>query len=54
MNFMKIKVIFNINYITKFGEVIYVVGNNEILGNWNVEKGLRLNWNNVYKYLYLF
>jgi hypothetical protein len=44
---MKIKIKFNINYYTNFCEAIYVVGNTEALGNWDVTKGIRLEWNPV-------
>jgi len=36
-----------VNYQTKFGENLYVVGSIPELGNWNPEKGLKLNYHDV-------
>lgn len=37
-----------VNYQTKFGENLYVVGSIPELGNWNPEKGLKLNYHDGY------
>ena len=34
------KITFQINYKTKFGENLYIVGSTEELGNWETNKGL--------------
>ncbi|CAG9330356.1 unnamed protein product [Blepharisma stoltei] len=35
---------FNINYRTSFGESIWVCGNHEKLGNWDLQKAYKLEW----------
>ena len=37
---------FNINYKTKFGEEIGILGNIDYLGNWNTNKVFKLKWTN--------
>lgn len=36
---------FSIHYETQFGEKIVLVGESEELGQWDVNKGIKLNWN---------
>ena len=45
-----IKIYFTINYRTIPGENIYILGNIEELGNWNIETGCKLLWYNVREY----
>ena len=40
------KITFEINYKTKFGEEIGILGNIEYLGNWNTNKVFKLKWAN--------
>ena len=40
------KITFNINYKTKFGEEIGILGNIDYLGNWNTNKVFKLKWTN--------
>lgn len=35
---------FNLNYATSFGEKIFIVGNQEILGNWNPTRAYPMVW----------
>ena len=51
MSVFKITLFFKINFKTEFGKSIYVIGNISDLGDWKIENGIRLNWNEVY---YLF
>lgn len=43
----KYKIFFKIEYKTAFEEFLVIVGNTNDLGNWNVEKGLKLKWSKV-------
>jgi len=42
---------FTIHYDTQFGEKIVITGDQDFLGNWDVFKGLELEWNpnNIWK-----
>ena len=40
------KITFEINYKTKFGEEIGILGNIDYLGNWNTNKVFKLKWTN--------
>ncbi|EGR28804.1 hypothetical protein IMG5_168400 [Ichthyophthirius multifiliis] len=37
---------FQINYCTQFGQSVYILGNIRSLGNWQIQTGLRMEWNN--------
>ena len=45
------KIIFQIKYDTKFGEDISVIGSINELGNWDINRALKLGWNdgNIWK-----
>lgn len=47
------RVYFKIHYHTENGKALYLVGDNKQLGNWNPEKGIRLQWNEVLSPLFL-
>lgn len=46
-NFIVYTFNFNIHYKCNYGEMIFIVGNTEFLGNWNPFNGLKLEWTNV-------
>lgn len=41
----KFTIFFKVNYVAKYGESVYVLGNIPDLGRWNLSNGVRLNWN---------
>lgn len=43
----RFKVFFEMQYNTAYGEFLVVVGNTKDLGQWNVAKGVRLDWTHV-------
>ena len=44
---LKYHISFQIHYKTLYDQMIVLVGNNSQLGNWDVNKGLRLDWTQV-------
>ena len=42
-----LKIYFTINYRTTMGEDLYILGNINELGNWDINAGFKLLWNNV-------
>jgi len=44
MCLLTFSITFNLNFRCNYGNTIYVVGNTEALGNWDANKGLKLNW----------
>jgi hypothetical protein len=45
------KITFHINYITKFGEEVGILGNLNIFGNWKKDKIFYLNWHEGHKWI---
>lgn len=50
MEIANVSVDFCIQYFTRPGQDIYVLGNCNELGHWNVEKGVKLTWNNNHQW----
>ena len=40
----RIKIYFKVHKKVKFGEGIFIIGNNKIFDNWNLNKAKRLNY----------
>lgn len=38
---------FKINYLTEYGLAVFVTGSPKFLGEWDVRRAVRLNWNKV-------
>ena len=43
---------FSINYCTQPGQDVYVLGNCPELGNWKLDEGLKLSWNDVILFIH--
>ena len=41
------KINFQIKYDTKFGEDLAIIGSIKELGNWQIDKALKMGWNNL-------
>ena len=49
----KYRVFFELHYKASFGQFLVLVGNCKELGDWDVSKGLRLQWTNVFLFKHL-
>lgn len=47
MGFFTYKISFEINYFCQYGESLVILGNIPELGNWDLRKGLRLQYKDV-------
>ena len=48
-----VKINFKFHYKAQFGYCIYIIGDIDLLGDWDINKAFRLNWTNVH-YIYNF